>query len=68
MEDLHRAQAAAETKAQVRLLHPLGRIGQPEEVVSVVAYPHSDDARFITGAVIPVDGGRAARGPDPEET
>jgi NAD(P)-dependent dehydrogenase (short-subunit alcohol dehydrogenase family) len=49
-------------------LHPLGRIGQPEEVVSVVAYLHSDDARFITGAVIPVDGGRAARGPDPEET
>lgn len=40
---------------------PLGRIGQPREISSVVAFLLSDEASFITGASIPVDGGSAAR-------
>jgi NAD(P)-dependent dehydrogenase (short-subunit alcohol dehydrogenase family) len=40
--------------------HPIGRIGQPGEVAAVVAFLASDDSSFITGALIPVDGGYSA--------
>ena len=40
---------------------PLGRWGTPEEVAGVVAWLLSDDARYVSGAVIPVDGGYLAR-------
>jgi len=50
----------------MRELHPLGRPGNAAEAADAVAYLLSDRASFISGAVIPVDGGRAAQGPDPE--
>lgn len=43
--------------------HALGRPGQPEEVAAAIAFLASDDASFITGASLPVDGGRHAMCP-----
>lgn len=57
---------AERTRAEIAEIHPLGRIGQPAEVADAVAYLLSDAAGFISGAVLPVDGARSARGQDPE--
>jgi NAD(P)-dependent dehydrogenase (short-subunit alcohol dehydrogenase family) len=39
---------------------PLGRMGEPEEVVNVVLFLACEDASFVTGAVVAVDGGGTA--------
>ncbi len=41
--------------------HPIGRIGQPEEVAKAVMYFASDDASWITGAILAVDGGESIK-------
>ena len=60
------ADQAAAARDDMRRLHPLGRVGQADEVAETVAYLLSGAAGFISGATIPVDGGRSARGADPE--
>jgi NAD(P)-dependent dehydrogenase (short-subunit alcohol dehydrogenase family) len=41
--------------------HPIGRLGEPEEVARAIAFLASEDASFITGAILAVDGGYTAR-------
>jgi 3alpha(or 20beta)-hydroxysteroid dehydrogenase len=41
---------------------PLGRVGQPEEVASLVVFLMSDESSFITGIDIPIDGGQTGHG------
>ncbi|HEX8864944.1 MAG TPA: SDR family NAD(P)-dependent oxidoreductase [Lentzea sp.] len=42
-------------------MHPMKRLGEPEEVAKAIAFLASDQASFITGAVLPVDGGYLAQ-------
>jgi NAD(P)-dependent dehydrogenase (short-subunit alcohol dehydrogenase family) len=41
--------------------HPIGRIGKPEEIANVVCFLASEEASFMTGLTVPVDGGRSIR-------
>lgn len=50
-----------ERKAILRQRTALGRIGDPSEIAAAVSFLIGDDARFITGAVLTVDGGASAR-------
>jgi len=60
-------EGAAAIAEQMARLHPLGRVGTEAEVADVVAWLLSPHSSFVSGATIPVDGGRAAQGQDPEE-
>ena len=48
-------------RAAIARRHPMGRIARPEEVAAVIAFLASDDASFMTGLAVPVDGGRSVR-------
>ena len=50
-----------EYQKRMRDNHPIGRIGKPEEVASVIYFLASEASSFMTGLTIPVDGGRSIR-------
>ena len=54
------AEVDAEGRIEVVRATPLGRIGKPEEVAKAVYFLATEDASFINGAVLPVDGGYTA--------
>jgi NAD(P)-dependent dehydrogenase (short-subunit alcohol dehydrogenase family) len=45
----------------MRAAHPMGRLGEPSEVAEAICFLASDAASFITGAILPVDGGYLAQ-------
>ncbi|XDD49515.1 SDR family NAD(P)-dependent oxidoreductase [Leptospira sp. WS92.C1] len=62
LEELfHLAKDPIEAEKQLVKLHPLHRIASPEEIAKAAVWLCSDDASFITGVAIPVDGGYSAK-------
>jgi NAD(P)-dependent dehydrogenase (short-subunit alcohol dehydrogenase family) len=45
----------------IKAAHPMGRLGEPSEVAEAILFLASDQASFITGAILPVDGGFLAQ-------
>ncbi len=41
----------------VKTIYPLGRLGVPQDIAGAAVFLASDEARWITGAILPVDGG-----------
>ncbi len=55
------ASANSEIINQLEVAHPIGRTGNPEEIAAAVVWLCSNEASFITGVTLPVDGGFVAQ-------
>jgi NAD(P)-dependent dehydrogenase (short-subunit alcohol dehydrogenase family) len=51
----------SEARKEVATGQPIGRMGKPEEIAAAIVFLASDEASFITGVALPVDGGVTAR-------
>ena len=58
--DKYHAHEKEKVRAEVIARQPIGRLGTPEEIASMVRYLCSTEAGFINGAVLPIDGGWTA--------
>jgi len=63
VEDLARRSSggAEEYREHLDSLHPLGRVGEPDDVAYGVLYLASDESKFVTGSELVIDGGYTAR-------
>ncbi len=48
-------------RAELDKLHPVGHVGEPEDIAAGIAYLASDDAKFVTGSELVIDGGYTAQ-------
>ncbi len=55
------AELPEEYKAPMKEAHPIGRLGDPTEVANAILFLASDEASFVTGVILPVDGGYLAQ-------
>lgn len=52
---------SAEVKSGLVALHPMGRLGEPEEVAELILWLGSDKSSFVSGSYYPIDGGYLAK-------
>ena len=63
VENHFRASGATDmdaTRSEVGKLHPLGHIGEPDDIAWGVVYLASDESKFVTGSELVIDGGYTA--------
>ena len=57
---INKAPDPKSVRAERIAVHPIGRLGQPEDIAGLAVYLASDESSWVTGAVFPVDGGYLA--------